>query len=64
VVYTFFENSELLLCGLEDGVVYNTVLIMVMFHGDSLMRRVTEIIDRAVEASLYNWCISLCMHRR
>jgi len=31
---------------------------MVMFHGDPLFRRVTEIIDRVVEAGIYNLWIS------
>jgi hypothetical protein len=48
------DNSEPLLCKLEDGVVYNAGLSMVMLHGDPLMKRVTEIIDRAVEAGLCN----------
>jgi hypothetical protein len=35
---------------------------MVMFQGDPLMRRVTEIIDRVVEAGLYNFWNSLLMN--
>jgi len=53
------ENSEPLLCRLEDGVVLRTDLSMIMFHGDPLMRRVNEIIDRVVEAGIYNFWISL-----
>jgi glycosyltransferase involved in cell wall biosynthesis len=30
-----------------------------MYHGDPLMKRVTEIIDRLVEAGIYNYWISL-----
>ena len=30
------ENSETLLCRLEDGIVYSTGLTMVIFHGDLL----------------------------
>jgi hypothetical protein len=56
------ENSEPLLCKLEDGVVYNTGLTMVMFYGDPLMRRVSEIIDRVVEAGIYNYWISQKLH--
>jgi hypothetical protein len=56
------ENSEPLLCKLEDGIFYNTGLIMIMFHGDPLMRRVTEIIDRVVAAGLYNYWISVQMN--
>jgi hypothetical protein len=55
---TLGENSEPLLCKLEDGVVYNEGLNMIMFHGDPLMKRVSEIIDRVVEAGLYNYWIS------
>jgi hypothetical protein len=57
------ENSEHILCRLEDGVVFTTGLTMVMFHGDPLMRRFTEIIDRVVEGGLYNYWISLTMDR-
>jgi len=53
------ENSEPLLCGLEDGAVIITGQSMVMFHGDPLLRRVTEIIDQVVEAGLYNYWKSL-----
>jgi hypothetical protein len=58
------ENSEHLLCKLEDGVVYSTGLTMIMFHGDPLMGRVTEIIDRVFEAGIYNYWISLKMNIR
>jgi hypothetical protein len=57
------ENSEPLLCKLEDGIVYNNGLLMIMFHGDPLIRRVTEIIDRVVVAGLYNYWISQHMHK-
>jgi hypothetical protein len=43
------ENSEPLVCRLEEGVVSTTGLTMVMFHENPLMRRVTKIIDRVVE---------------
>jgi len=59
--YYVGENSEHILCRLEDGVVFTTGLIMVMFHGDPLIRRVTEIVDRVVEAGLYNYWISISM---
>jgi hypothetical protein len=42
------ENSESLLCRLEDGLVFNTGLTMVMFYGDPLLRLVIEIIDLVV----------------
>jgi hypothetical protein len=56
------ENSEPLLCRLEGGVVFSTGLSMLMFHGDPLLRQVTEIIDRVVEAGMYNYWISLVMN--
>jgi hypothetical protein len=56
------ENSEPLLCRLEDGVVFTTGLTMVLFHGDPLLLRVSEIIDRVVEAGIYNHWISLNMY--
>jgi hypothetical protein len=56
------ENSEPLLCGLEDGVVLNSGLSMIMFYGDPLMKRVTEIIDRVVEAGIYNYWISIYLN--
>jgi hypothetical protein len=47
---------------MEDGVFINTGLTMIMLHGDPLMRRITEIIDRVVEAGIYNYWKSLRMH--
>jgi hypothetical protein len=55
-------NSEPLLCRLEDGAVLNTGISMFMLHGDPLLRLVTEIIDRVVEAGLYNYWISAYLH--
>jgi hypothetical protein len=49
------KNSEPLLCRLEDGVVSTSGLRMIMFHGDPLMRRVNEIINRVVESGIYNY---------
>jgi len=46
------ENSEPLVFRLEDGVVFSSGLTIVMFHGEPLMRRVTEVIDRLVEAGI------------
>jgi hypothetical protein len=57
------ENSEPLLCKLEDGELFALGQSMLMFHGDPLMKRVTEIIDRVLAAGLYNYWISLHMHR-
>ena len=53
------DKSKPLLYGLEYGVFFPTRLTMLMFHGDPLMSRVTEIIDRVVEAGLYNYWFSL-----
>ena len=44
--YFVGKNSEKLVCRLEDGLVNFTGLNMVMFHGDLLMKRVNEIINR------------------
>jgi hypothetical protein len=56
------QNFEPLLCGLEDGVAFTTDLSMLMFHGDPLLRRVNEIIDRVIEAGIYNYWFSLQMN--
>ena len=56
------QNSELMLCMLEDGVFLPLILTMVMLHGDPLLRRVNEIIDRVVEAGIYNYWISLLLY--
>jgi len=53
------DNSEPLVCMLDDGVVYFTCLNMVMLHGDPLIKRVNEIIGRVVQSGLYNYWISL-----
>jgi hypothetical protein len=42
-------------------VFFTTGLTMIMFHGDPLMRRINEIIDRVVEAGIYNYWISMTM---
>jgi hypothetical protein len=57
--YFVGENSKPLVCKLEDGVVIQHSKTMLMYPGDPLMRRVNEIIDRVVEAGLYNHWISL-----
>jgi len=57
------ENSEPLLCRLEDGVVFNYGQTMLMFHGDTLLRRVSKIIDRVVEAGIFIYWNSLLMQR-
>jgi hypothetical protein len=55
------ENSEPLLCRLEDGLVFKNGRSMIMFYGDPLMERVKGIIDRVVEAGIYNFWMSLQM---
>jgi hypothetical protein len=57
------ENSEPLLCKLQEGPFLQCGSTMLMFHGDPLLRRFTEIIDRVIEAGLYNFWISMTMHR-
>ena len=56
------ENSEPLVCSLEDGVNFNSGLTMAMLQGDPLMRRVTKIVDHVVEAGLFTFWISKAMH--
>jgi hypothetical protein len=56
------ENSERLLCRLEDGAVLSTGISMLMYHGEPLLRRVTEIIDRVFQAGLYKYWASLYVH--
>jgi hypothetical protein len=48
-----------MLCKLEDALVCPASLTMMMFHGDTLMKRLNDIIDRVVEAGLYNYWISI-----
>jgi hypothetical protein len=57
------ENSQTLVCALEDGVFYTNGQSKIMLHGDPLMKRVTEIIDRVVEACLHNYWISITMNK-
>jgi hypothetical protein len=57
------ENSELLLCSLKDDAVFHTGRVMLMLHGDPLLRRVNEIIGRVVEAGLYNYWFSQRIHQ-
>jgi hypothetical protein len=61
--YFVGENSEPLVCGLEDGVVFKLGLSMIMFHGDPLMKRVNEIIIRVVEAVLHNYWIKIELNK-
>jgi hypothetical protein len=58
----FSNNSEPLLCRLEDGVVCNTGLIKIIFHGDALFRRGSELYYRLVGTGLHNYWISFAMH--
>jgi len=57
------KNSEPLLCKLEDGMFLSIGQSMQLFHGDPLMRRINDIIDRVVEAGLYKIWYSLLLHR-
>jgi len=56
------KNSEPLLCKLEDGIFLSFGQSMQLFHGDPLTRRFNEIIDRVVEAGLYNIWYSMVMN--
>jgi hypothetical protein len=56
------ENSEPLLCGLEDGVIFSYGQSLLMLHADPLLNRVSEIIHRVVEAGLYNYWNIQRMH--
>jgi hypothetical protein len=55
------ENFEPLLCRLEEGVVFTAGQTMLMLHGDPLLKRFNEIIDRVVEAGLYDKWFSMSM---
>jgi len=57
------ENSRPLLRRIEDGVVFTGGQTMLMFHGDPLMRRVTEIVDRVIEAGLHIFWKSELLHK-
>jgi hypothetical protein len=57
------ENSEKLVCKLEDGVLFQSSYTMLLSHGDPLTRRVNEIIDRVVQAGIYSFWISLYMNQ-
>jgi len=48
------ENSETLMCRLEDCVFYTSGLTMIMFHADSLLKLATESIDRLFEKVVYS----------
>ena len=56
------ENSEPFLCRLEDGVFFSFGPSMEMFHGDPLMSRFNEIINRVVEAGLHTFWLSMQMN--
>jgi hypothetical protein len=60
--YFVGENSEPLLCRLEDGVFYSYGLSMVMYYGDPLMTRFSEFVDRVVEAGLHTFWESMRMN--
>jgi hypothetical protein len=52
------ENSKPLFCRLENELLFHYNTTLIMMYGDLLMRRVTEIIDRVVEAGVYMYWIS------
>ena len=52
------ENSESLMCKLEDGLAYNKGLGMILFCGDPLICRVNKFIDGVLQAGIYNYWIS------
>jgi len=56
------KNAEPLMCKLEDSTFLNFGQSMQLFHGDPLMKRVNEIIDRVVEAGLYKIWYTLQIH--
>jgi hypothetical protein len=58
----FGEYSKPLLCGLQNGVVFVGSLTKLMFHGDPLIRRFNDIIDRVVEGDLFNYWMSMQTH--
>ena len=62
VGYFIGENSRPLLCKIEDGVVITSGQTMLLFHGDPLMRRVTEIVDRVLESGLHIFWKSEILH--
>ena len=52
------------MCNLEEGVFYSFDLTKIIFHGDKLTNRFSEVIGRVVEAGLHNYWIFLCIHLR
>jgi len=48
------ENSEPLLCKIEGGLFYSFGQSMLMYHGDPLMRRVNEFIERVLKQVYIN----------
>jgi hypothetical protein len=62
--YFVGENSEPLVRRLEDGFVYSFAQTIIMFHGDPLLKRFAEIIDRVVETGIQNHWISVIMNKK
>jgi len=56
-------KSKPLLCRLEDVLLYQCGTTIIMLYREPLMRRVTEIFDRVVEAYIYKYWTSLVMHK-
>jgi hypothetical protein len=54
----FKKSDKYFLCRIDDGLFYNFESVMLMFYGDPILTRVNEIIDRVMEAGLYNYWFS------
>jgi hypothetical protein len=52
---TVNDDSEPLICRLEEGGILSSGLTLIMLNGDPLMKRVSEIVDRVIEAGVYNY---------
>jgi hypothetical protein len=59
----FGENSQRLLCKLEDGVVYSFTVSLLMFPGDPLAMRFNEIFHHIIESGIEIKHISQSMHK-
>jgi hypothetical protein len=54
----FGGNGEPLLCRVDDGVMFTSQCVMVMFYGEPLLKRMNEIFGRVVEAGIYKFWVS------
>ena len=62
IAYSSGKTSEPMFCMFENGDIYDEGLRLVMLNGDPLLRRVSVIIDRLVEAGFYNTWVSRFKH--